>query len=227
MPSGVGPRFAAPPRHRDAPARFRAPGLGGQSEPVADAESPELNRLESTTPREGFTGIGSRPRFFAVPRMVSVGHGARQQGDRPLGALPDPATDKSQFVKEPYATGVETFAPNVRTSNIDAESEPLVASGFLRYFRRRIDATVPGDVLQDPNIMGWGKAPFPRALRQPRFTLRPEFEQGAQSFLGLHTVVVKGARMSTSPARMGAPRTNRLTSRAAPGSFGQTTRVMR
>ena len=222
MTGPIGPRFAAPPRRSAIAQRFRAPGLGGQPELVPDETDETLFELESTTPSEGFTGIRSRSRFASSPKQAVIGHGYASAGD---GAVPgpyDPGTGRTQFPD--YEPDPGTFVPNERTSALDRLSE-MLPPGFLRFFRRYADTTVPGFELQDPNAMGWGRNP-PRSVHQLRFTLRPEFQQGAQSFSGFHTLIVKGARMSTSPARMGAPRTNRLTNRAAPGSYGQKTKVI-
>lgn len=226
MPSGVGDRFGAPPRFDSRAPRFKAPGLGGSSSLVREIpaeESASLYELESTTPEDGFSGILSRSRFVAVTKQAVIGHGGPTAGQGPQALPQDPGAGRSQFTK--YAVDPQTFVPNVRTSALDRWSEWVEAAGFLKYFRRTVDTTVPGFELQDPNAMGWGKDP-PRAWRSRRYTLRPEFQQGAQNFLGLHTKITKGARMSTSPVRMGPARSSRLTDRAAPGSYGQKTKVL-
>lgn len=190
---------------------------------IPDTEDPYLQRLEETTPRDGFAGILSRSRFTSPDRPTIVGHGGAQTFIPSGSDEYDPAAGKSQFRRGLPNPG--TFDED-RSSDLGASQGALVRDGLLRFFRRRVDTTLAGFKAQDPNIMGWGVAPFPRAIRQPRFTLRSEFEQGAQSFSGLHTLIIKGARASTFPQQMGPPRTNRLTRRAAPGSFGQETKVM-
>jgi hypothetical protein len=229
-------RFAAPPRQSERRGgnvtRNRHGGLGGQPEPIASGDDAATYEIEHTTPSEGFAGILSRTRFTAPVGQIVVGHGSRQAMARTqAGSAPgaDPADQLSRFDGSAYhfrAAQSELPGRAEFMTTLDTLSLRLVALRVLRYFRHRIDSTVPGFQLQDPNAMGWGKGPFPRAIREPRFTLRPEYMQGAQSFRGEHTLVVKGGKSSTSPVRMGPARTNRLTRRASPGSFGQRAEVM-
>jgi hypothetical protein len=229
------PRFVAPPRQSRRTGgnveRSRKGGLGGAPEPLADDESDELHRLESTTPRDGFTGIESQTRFTSPAGQLVIGHGGAQSLARTQGGAPpdqDPGDGRSQFDFPFRFRAAQSELPDRAEymASLDNISIGLVARRVIRYFRHRIDSTVPAFQTQDPNAMGWGRAPFPRAIRQPRFTLRPEFMQGAQSFTGEHTLVVKYGKSSTSPVRMIPPRTNRLTRRAAPGSFGQRATVL-
>lgn len=220
-------RFAAPPPSQRVP-RFRAPGLGGVGQPIAtDTEDPATHELEETTPSEGFSGYHSRSRFGAPVGQITFGHGAAQErGDTPQGDPQgyDPGTGRSRF-NWPWSVKEHTELPE-RAERMATLGTAGVGDPAVRFFRRRINTTVGPFQLQDPNAMGWGLAPFPRAIRQPRFTLRREFRQGAQSFSGLHTLVVKYGKASTSPARMGSVRTSRLTRRSDPGSFGQQAQVL-
>jgi hypothetical protein len=214
------PRFGAF-KPSQQPPRSRAPGLGGEA---GNLPAEDLGDLEATTPIQGFTGILGRSRFASFLPPPVLGHNGFVYGGSGAKPEPDPNTGDSQFDAQAALYDANGVTPYSRTSDMPASNEALTASGLLRYVRRTVDTTNPGT--RAPDMVRWGDPPFPRAFRQLRYTLRREFLQGAQNFLGQHTMMLKKGAASTSPVRMGPPRTNRLTSRAATGSYGQQTEVL-
>src|ERR1700693_2456530 len=186
-------RFAAPPPSQRV-QRFVGPGVGGGGVPTpADTTDPAINRLEETTPSEGFTGYVSRSRFGPPVGAIVIGHGgAQEHGETPQGSIPgrDPGTGRSRFAW-PFGFPRDRSELPARAERMATLGTAGVGSPAVEFHRHRIDTTVGPTEAMDPNAMGWGRAPFPRAIRQPRYTLRQEFEQRAQSFTGLHTLVVK------------------------------------
>lgn len=213
-------RFAAPRNHINS-TRFKAVGLGGDTtEVVPYAGEPEDEEVDV-----GFTGIRSRTRFTPPRGQVTTGHGSLQGGAvnaAPLGR--DPGEGRTQFDK--HATPLSMSERNTRdtTSDLGADDRELTR-GFLSYIRRWVDVPTGGTRIAD--LPRWSDAgPIPQARRQLRYTLRPEFGQNAQSFLGQHTSFVKKTHYSTSPVRMLPPRSSRLARRDQPASFGAETTVL-
>lgn len=214
------------------PGRYRAAGLGGSSE-VRPEE--DYGALEETLPLDGFTGYRSRSRFASFSPAPVLAHGGAPMLTSPgIGPGRDPATGRTVFGR---LIGLydQTWwlLERRRTSALDPDSERLTKSGrgvipgqpALVYHRRNIDADNAGTKPAD--LIRWDDGgPRPRAWRDPRYTLRREFMQGAQSFMGQHTQLRKLGAMSASPVTMAAPRTSRLSRRAPTGSFGQRTQVL-
>jgi hypothetical protein len=221
------PRFGAPtaPRHTVRP---KATGVGStRSEVISDDETMDIRFIEETTPVNGFTGILSRSRFRPPPPALRAGHGGVEGRVQPTyGDDYDPASGFTQFPREPEDVDPEDDLEDVRRDrgNLGADDVALAQEGVLQYVRRRV--RVPIDGYRPPDPIRWGDPPFPRAKRQLRFTMRREFEQEAQNFLGLHTIVEKHSSASTSPVRMGPPNSSRLTYRDRPSSYGATTEVL-
>lgn len=214
-------RFPAFPPSQQ-PGRSRAPGLGGEA---ANLPTDDLGDLEETLPETGFTGILGWSRFQSFLPPPVLGHGGFIMGGSGVRPPADPNDHDSQFEQQAPLYDAGGMTPfYTRTSDMPANNEGLTASGRLSYIRRKVDTTNAGT--KPPDMIRWGDPPFPRAYRQLRFTLRREFMQNAQAFLGQHTRMIKQGRASTSPVRMRAPRTSRLTNRAPTGSFGQQTEVL-
>ena len=213
-------RFAAPRNHVNS-TRFKAVGLGGETtETIPYAGEPEDEEVDV-----GFTGVRSRSRFGPVQGQTITGHGERQGGairSAPLGR--DPAAGRTQFDK--HATPLSMSERNTRdtTSDLGADDRELTR-GFLSYIRRWVNVPTGGTRAAD--LPRWSDAgPVPQARRQLTYTLRREFMQNAQSFLGQHTSFTKKAHYSTSPVRMRPPRSSRLTRRDQPASCGAETTVL-
>lgn len=214
------PRFGAFKPSQQA-GRSRAVGLGGEASNMPEED---LGNLEETLPSQGFAGILGRSRFASFLPPPIIGHGGYVFGKS--GQIPenDPNEGDTQFGTNASLIDTPGVLDRSRTSDMPASNEGLTRAGLLRYVRRTVDTTNPG--LRPPDMIRWGDAPFPRAMRQLRFTLRREFNQGAQNFLGQHTLMRKQGAASTSPVQMRAPRSSRLTNRAATGSYGQQTEVL-
>lgn len=220
-------RWQAPARAQRVP-RPKATGVGSSRSEVIAAEEADngVRYLEETTPRGGFTGILSRSRFRPPAPPLEAGHGEREGRIRPTyGDERDPAAAHTQFAPDDEEVDSEGMLGRRRDrGNLGADDVFLARRGILRYVRRRVPEPVAGTRIADP--IRWGEPPIPRARFNLRYTLRREFEQYAQTFLGMHTRVEKRSSSSTSPVRMGPPRSNRLTYRDSVGSFGETTEVL-
>lgn len=226
-------RFGAPDRYVPAP-RDKAPGLGS----TASEEVPQAPGQPHNAPAE-FTGIDSRSRFVGEPFPSPVGHGGPTSGITPQATLPEPNLN-TQF--DPPARQVQP----VRRWQAPARLEFMASLGQLLPFLERIGAIifvrsrrpggepVPGPAMGGPgggvnrasDLIRWSDFGVVPGRINRRYTLRREFEQDAQTFLGLRGTEAKRAATSTSPVRMLPPRISRLTSRRLPGSFGQTTEVL-
>ena len=231
MPTGRGaPRFSPPPAQVYV-NRYRHGGLGASVNETVPAEDvTSVRKLEETIPAGGFTAILSRSRFFRMLTPRPVGHGdAQAPSDNPSQG-PDPADGRSQFdnmndnfpgpISDDHAANADRGA-----QGLEAASVQMMARGRLKYVRRRDIVPLSGLVPVGPPR--WSDAgPAPRSRMNRRYTLRPEFEQNAQTFSGIRFTVKRGAHVSTSPVRMLPPRTNRLTERDLPRSFGQTTQTL-
>ncbi len=224
-------RFAAPPRAIPAP-RDKAPGLGAtDSEQVPQGTGRPLEE-----PAE-FTGIRSRSRFAPEPKPPPVGHGGATAGVTPLATLPEPNL-ATQFPPWVPLANTELPARAERMASLGQSVPFLEAIRALVYVRSRR----PGGALPPaPAVAGGGPLPaqeraadlirwsdfgvVPGKINR-RFTLRREFLQGAQTFLGLRGTEAKRAATSSSPVRMLPPRVSRLTDRRLPASFGATTETL-
>ena len=221
MPVGSRQRFGAPRRDQH-PVRYKAVGVGAEAFDVIPQDDDRVSRHEEEqSPDSGFTGVRSRSRFTSPIMPIEIGHGDPEGGFSPQGHEPqDPATGRSLF-RRFIGFSLSERSHRQTTSGMGSDDEELVQDGALRYIRRFGDATNAGS--RPADMIRWGDAPVPRAMRSYRYTVRDEFEQGAQDFLGQHTVVPKHGNASTSPVRMRAPRLSRLSRRARSGSYGQTT----
>jgi hypothetical protein len=224
-------RFGAPDRYVPAP-RDKVSGLGStDNEEIPQADAYPLEQPHA------FTGIKSRSRFMPEDKPPPVGHGGATSGITPLPTLPDPNLE-SQF--EPNVPMVDRFYPGGHVGRTQGfgvgVGRFLEAIHGLLYVRRRseggesapaaIQGGVGGGTTYASDPIRWsdfGKVP---GKINRRYTLRREFMQDAQTFLGLRHYAEKRAASSTSPVRMLPPRTYRLTTRTLPGSFGQTTEVL-
>lgn len=226
-------RFASPDRYVPAP-RDKAPGLGS----TASEEVPQGPGQPVQEPAD-FTGIRSRSRFVGEPHPPVVGHGGATSGAIiPLQDLPEPNLDTqfgpSHILVDP-ASVVDESARREGTLGVYF-GRLLIRLGRLMYVRDRDPGgeKPPGPAMGGPggginrasDLIRWSDFGTVPGKVNRRYTLRPEFMQGAQTFLGLHGVQRPGAKGSTSPVRMLPPRVSRLTDRRLPGSFGQTTEVL-
>lgn len=228
-------RFAPPDRPIPAP-RDKAPGLGS----TASEEVPQDPGQPAIAPAE-FTGIVSRSRFVGEPKPPVVGHGGATSGAViPLHDLPEPNLDTqfgpSHILVDPARLANDT-ADDGRESTLGIYFGHLLERlGLLAYVRDRDPGGekppgpamggVGGGINRASDLIRWSDFGSIAGKINRRYTLRREFMQGAQNFLGLHEVQPRGASTSTSPVRMLPPRVSRLTDRRLPGSFGQTTEVL-
>jgi len=246
MPAGAGSlmqyqRFESPDRPINA-VRFRAIGLQPNDEPgdtVPGSAAPNDDRVLAgqKIANERHTGIRSRSRFFALLTPPPIGHGGPSSGVTPGRTWTDPGAGRSQFDDrdvEPFRDDLSASSVTNETGLYDvspslgAESIQLTREGRMRF---PTPDYASADVAAQP-ILGppswYAAGPIPPSLRVARRSgaLRREFMQWAQTFLGRHTVQEHNAPGSTSPVRMEAARTNRLTERRLPASFGATTEVL-
>lgn len=230
MPHGSRQRFGAPQAPQN-PVRAKAPGLGtdpgvGDSLPQDDVLS--IRSLEEQTPDTGFSGIVSRSRFVPPAEAVNIGHGAAENPvPATTGQPADPASGKSRFRMFPFPGSLGEAVSRALgrwAGYLGDDDHRLVDNGSLKYVRQRVVENVAGT--RPADMIRWGEPPVPVARRNLTYTLRREFMQGVQSFDGRHTVFERGAHVSSSPVRMHAPVTSRLSFRGLPGSFGQTTEVL-
>jgi len=234
-------RFEAPDRPINA-TRFRSVGLeieGRQGNVVPGSAAPYDDRVlpGQQHANEEFYGIRGRSRFNALLRWTPYGHGGPSSGVVPGPSLPDPNSGDSQFEEfdaQPYHDGLSASAHSELPGraeympSLGQEDPGLAREGVLRFARPDygVTATAAEPILGPPSWYAAG--PIPVSLRASRRgTLRREFMQWAQSFLGDHGLQEHRATGSTSPVRMAAARTNRLTERRLPASFGATTEVLR
>jgi hypothetical protein len=232
-------RFEAPDRPINA-ARFRSVGLeveGRTGETVPGSATPDDPKVlpGQTHANEDFYGIRSRSRFHSPLYNPPVGHGGPTSGVTPGPRLPDPGAGRSQFDErevEPFRRGLSAsslreVSPELNPS-LGQEDVKLAREGVLRFARPDYGVSNVGaqPIIGPPSWYAAG--PIPPSLRVARRgTLRREFMQWAQTFFGRHAVQTHKAPGSTSPVRMAAARTNRLTERRLPASFGSTTEVLR
>ncbi len=227
-------RFGAPERYVPVP-RDKASGLGS-----TDSEQvPQQAGTPVEEPAE-FTGIRSRSRFMPEPVPPVIGHGgATAGGVRPAATLPEPNLD-TQF--ESQAALVQP----PRRAQMPARAERMASLGQNTPLLERIRALVfvrsrqlggekppgpaiggvGGGITRASDLPRWSDFGVVRGKVNRRYTMRREFMQNAQTFLGLRGAQSKRASASTSPVRMLPPRVSRLTDRRLPGSFGQTTEVV-
>jgi len=234
-------RFEAPDRPINA-TRFRSVGLeieGRDGSVVPGSAAPYDERVlpGQSHANEEFYGIKGRSRFNALLRWTPYGHGGPSSGVTPGPSLPDPNAGESQFDEfdaQPYRHGLSASAHSELPGraeympSLGQEDVGLAREGVLRFARPDYGetATAAEPILGPPSWYAAG--PIPRSLRVTRRgTIRREFMQWAQSFLGARDFQPHAANMSTSPVRMAAARTNRLTERRLPASFGATTEVLR
>lgn len=235
-------RFDAPDRPLFAP-RFKAPGLGddsGDEVPAEQTGRPQV--LPGQYHANGkFTGIYSRSRFYAPLHNPPLGHG-ELTSPAPGPTFRDPGRGRSQFDQLP-TTGARTqrtwrpspgqrvgplFEFPARTeydASLEGPTRELVLGGAMDYERNYgVTATAAQPILGPPSWYAAG--PISPSVRRVVFTLRREFMQYAQTFLGRHGSQEKKTNVSTSPVRMSGARSNRLTIRDLPASFGATTEVI-
>jgi len=234
-------RFDSPDRPINA-TRFRSVGLeieGREGDVIpgsATADDPRVLPGQQHA-NEDFYGIRGRSRFNALLRWTPYGHGGPSSGVIPGPMLRDPNAGDSQFddrFVEPYTDDLSASSHTSETAIYDTtpslgQDDPRLArEGVLRFARPDYGetATAAEPIIGPPSWYAAG--PIPASLRASRRgTLRREFMQWAQTFLGRHALQEHTAGVSTSPVRMVAARTNRLTERRLPASFGATTEVLR
>lgn len=208
--------------------RFRHSGLGSDaSEQVPATEDPAIHAQEIADRDTGFAGLASRSRFVFVP-SIPQGHGSAATATPQPTRGRDPAADMSNFDdlndNFPPSLGEGPYRSEFDAS-LGQTGPRLVRDGVLSYIRRSFVERSAGTHAAD--LPRWSDAgPVPRSIRFVRFTLRREFMQDAQNYLGLRGVAERGAHVSTSPVRMLPPLTSRLTVRDLPRSFGNRTEVV-
>jgi hypothetical protein len=227
-------RFGAPVRAIPAP-RDKVTGLGSTDSEQVPADEPGGPVEEP----HAFTGIRSRSRFIAEPKPPAIGHGGPTSGLHPLPTLPEPNLE-SQF--DSQAPLIQVPVPY----QLPQRAERMASLGQSTPFLERIMALVfvrsrreggenpPGPAMGGPgggieraaDLIRWSDFGVVPGKVNRRYTLRKEFLQDAQAFLGLRRYEAKRGATSTSPVRMLPPRISRLTDRRLPGSFGQTTEVL-
>ncbi len=226
-------RFGAPDRYVPAP-RDKAPGLGStDSEEVPQEAAPDQVAVAE------FTGIDSRSRFVGEPKPPPIGHGGPTAGVTPLPTLPEPNLGTQFDAQAPLVIAPpigQMPARAERAASLGQKTPLLERIGALLFVRSRLPGgeDVPGPAIGGPgggitrasDLIRWSDFGAVLGKINRRYTMRREFMQGAQVFLGLRGTEAKHASASTSPVRMLPPRVSRLTDRRLPGSFGQTTEVL-
>lgn len=226
-------RFPAPARPIPAP-RDKAPGLGS-------TDSEEVPQEEFRYPLEQpahFTGIESRSRFAPEPFPSPVGHGGPTSGVRPQADMPEPNL-QTQFERTDAQVDPSRLAEGAqsrRVGSLGGKGIFLTAIRALVFVRSRRPGgeSPPGPVLggaggginRASDLIRWSDFGSIAGKINRRFTLRREFFQDAQTFLGARIYQARQSAASTSPVSMLPPRVSRLTDRRLPGSFGQTTEVL-
>lgn len=226
-------RFPAPARPIPAP-RDKAPGLG-------TTDSEEIPQEDFRYPLEqphAFTGVRSRSRFAPEPFPDPFGHGGATSGVTPLPTLPEPNLE-SQFdatreIVDP--AGLSEGARGERTTALGENMPFLTRILALVFVRTRrpggekppgpATVGVGGGITRASDLIRWSDFGVILGKINRNYTLRREFSQDAQTFLGARIYQERKAAESTSPVRMLPPRVSRLTDRRLPGSFGQTTEVL-
>lgn len=220
-------RFAAPARPIPAP-RAKAGGLGSdRSEYIPDGDDPQGRGAFPEQPH-AFTGVRSRSRFAPEPKPNAIGHGAATAGVSPLATLPEPNLE-TQFEPHVPTANTELPARAERMASLGQQDPLLVRIGRLIFHRDRDtggEHAPGGGKTKAYDLIRWSDFGVVPGKINRRYTLRPEFSQGAQTFLGARMIQTKRAATSTSPVSMLPPRTSRLTERSLPASFGQTTEVL-
>ena len=216
-------RFGVPARPIAVP-RFRHAGLGADAnEQVPSGDEQTIHELQSDAGGGGeWFGVRSfGTRFFRLLTPRPVGHGSAQAPPDTPSRGADPAEDLSPF-DERYVDPLTRPRTDAGLGAVDME---LTSRGVIDRVRERVTAPITGFVPIGPPR--WSDSgPPPANKYSKRFTLRPEFAQDAQTFAGLRFSLRRGAHVSTSPVRMLPPRSNRLTVRELPSSYGQTTEVL-
>jgi hypothetical protein len=227
-------RFPAPARPIPAP-RDKAPGLGStDSEEVPQ----ETYRYPLEEPHH-FTGIKSRSRFAPEPMPSPVGHGGPTSGVRPQADMPEPNLETQFDSQAPQVRApaqVEGSARQEYAASLGQRTPFLEAIRALVFVRSRrpggetppgpATGGVGGGINRASDLIRWSDFGVIAGKINRRFTLRREFAQDAQTFLGARLYQARKGAASTSPVSMLPPRVSRLTDRRLPGSFGQTTEVL-
>lgn len=220
MPSGSRRRFAPPPEHIHHRRSRVGPIYADENDAITDEAQPEQGG-------NGFSGIRSRSRFIPPPRPIQAGHGVSAQLTSRGENQPDPAAGRTQFgnLDDPLSL---SEAPDHRfDAQLGDDDYALSRAGILDYERDPLAPINTNGGRRASDLVRWSDAgPVPRPWYTKLFLLRKEFMQDAQSFTGEHTEIQAGAKGPTSPVRMRPPRSNRLTERSLPGSFGQLTEVL-
>jgi len=226
-------RFTAPPRPIPA-RRDKASGLGSTD----SEEVPQDRGREHLEEPHAFTGVRSRSRFAPEPFPDPFGHGGATSGITPLPTLPEPNLD-TQFEPQPKLVDPARLADgalSLRVGSLGGNGSFLERILALVFVRSRTPGGgkppgpamggVGGGITRAADLIRWSDFGVVTGKINRRYTLRREFMQDAQTFLGLRDFQAKRGASSTSPVRMLPPRISRLTSRRLPGSFGQTTEVL-
>lgn len=216
----------ARPTHGD---RFTAGGLGAGPSGNIVSDGAGGDPQEDVAPEYdgGFSGIRSRSRFASPVVPPAQGHGSAQARPAMPAPNPDPAVGDSQFDPERPWSLSDAVRRWLRggATGLGTDDIQLSRAGIIHYERSPMTVAVaPTQPMApfDPKASG----PLPTARITRAWTLRREFQQDAQSFLGMHQLFRHRSPGSRSPVRMLPPRDNRLTVRTLPASFGATTEVL-
>jgi hypothetical protein len=225
---GAYKRFPSPDRPIPAP-RDKATGLGS-----TDSEQVPAERGRMVEQPHAFTGIRSRSRFAPEDKPPSIGHG-QAVAVIPLETLPEPNLD-SQFSSQVPQARTELPARAERGASLGQETPFLQRIAALIFVRRSDPggASSPGPALggrgggitRASDLIRWSDFGVVPGRIGRRYTLRREFMQGAQTFLGIRGYQARRSNASTAPVSMLPPRVSRLTERSLPGSFGKQTEVV-
>jgi hypothetical protein len=226
-------RFPAPARPIPV-SRAKAPGVGS-------TDSEEVPQEEYRYPLEqphAFTGIVSRSRFAPEPTPHPVGHGGPTSGVRAQADMPEPNLG-TQFERTKEMVDPSILAEgdrSLRVTSLGQRTPFLEAIRALVFVRSRrpggekapgpVLGGVGGGITRASDLIRWSDFGSVPGMVNRRFTLRREFFQDAQTFLGARIYQARRSRASTAPVSMLPPRVSRLTDRRLPGSFGQTTEVL-
>ncbi len=227
-------RFPAPARPIPV-SRAKAPGVGS-------TDSEEVPQEEYRYPLEqphAFTGIRSRSRFAPEPTPHPVGHGGATSGVRAQVDMPEPNLGTQFNAQAPQVRAPASAEGSARleyAASLGQRTPFLEAIRALVFVRSRQPGgeKPPGSVLggagggitRASDLIRWSDFGVIPGKVNRRFTLRREFFQDAQTFLGARIYQARRSSSSTAPVSMLPPRVSRLTDRRLPGSFGQTTEVL-